>query len=81
MILIKKFYFDILLIKRIDKCFSINVIIYIQDFEVDVSQKTKSFSTKTNINKSSKIISSLQKFLLNYSKVYIKFLILSFRKL
>ena len=41
LILIKKYLLDVLVIKNLNKTISLRVILYIQEFEVDIAQKSK----------------------------------------
>lgn len=70
MILIKKYYFDILMVKNVNKTISIRVVLYIQDFEVDIAQRAKDKNiNRKNINTHPKIIEKLKDFFYNFSKV------------
>jgi hypothetical protein len=70
MILIKKYYFDVLMVKNVNKTISIRVVLYIQDFEVDIAQRAKDKNIiRKNINSNPKIIEKLKDFYYNFTKV------------
>jgi hypothetical protein len=70
MILIKKYYFDVLFVKNVNKTISIRAVLYIQDFEVDIAQRAKDRNiTKKNINCNPVIAEKLKNFYFNFSKV------------
>lgn len=69
MILIKKYNYDVLLAKNINDTISIRVVLYVSEFEVDITQKYTSKRYKKNINTNPKIINKLKEFLYQYSKV------------
>jgi hypothetical protein len=70
MILIKKYYFDVLRVKNVNKTISIRVVLYIQDFEVDIAQRAKDKNvTRKNINSQPKIFEKLKDFYYNFTKV------------
>lgn len=74
MILIKKYNFDLLFIKHVNNLNSLRVILYLKEFEVDTTQKTKTIK-KINVNTNIIIIEKLKKFYEKFSKVksYIKY--------
>jgi hypothetical protein len=70
MILIKRYYFDVLMVKNVNKTISIRVILYIQDFEVDIAQRAKDKNiNRKNINTHPKIIEKLKDFYYTFTKV------------
>ena len=70
MILIKKYYFDLLMVKNVNKTISIRVVLYILDFEVDIAQRAKDKNvTRKNINSHPRIIEKLKDFYYNFTKV------------
>lgn len=71
MILIKKYYLDVLMVKNVNKTISIRVVLYIQDFEIDIAQRAKDKNiTRKNINTNPKIIEKLKDFYYNFTKVF-----------
>jgi hypothetical protein len=72
MILIKKYHFDVLMVKNVNKTISIRVVLYIQDFEIDIAQRAKDKNiTRKNINTNPKIIEKLKDFYYNFTKVFL----------
>lgn len=69
LILIKNYNLDILVIKNLNKTISLRIVLYIQEFEIDVAQKSKDKNIKKNINTHSKVSNLLIEFFYNYSKV------------
>ena len=68
MVLIKKYHFDVLLVKNINNTLSVRIILFISDFEVDIYQR-KNCVIKPNINRSIEIVSDLKKFMWKFTKV------------
>ena len=69
LILIKKYYLDLLIIKNLNKTVSLRCVLYIQDFEIDVAQKSKDKNIKKNINSHPIVVKMLQEYFLNFTKV------------
>ena len=73
MILIKKYHFDVLMVKNVNKTISIRVVLYIQDFEVDIAQRAKDKNiTRKNVNTNPKIREKLRDFYYNFTKVFLQ---------
>lgn len=71
----KKYYLDLLIVKNVNKTNSLRVLLYIQEFEIDIAQKSKDKNIKKNINLHPKVVSLLKEFYNEYSKVWnIKYL-------
>ena len=71
MILIKKYHFDVLMVKNVNKTISIRVVLYVQDFEVDIAQRAKDKNIiRKNVNTNPKIVEKLKEFYYNFTKVY-----------
>jgi hypothetical protein len=69
LVLIKKSYFDICFFKNVNKTISVRVILFIQDFEVDTTQKIQKESASVvtkNVNLVPKIASKLNDFFYKY---------------
>lgn len=74
MVLIKKYYFDLLMIKNVNSTLSVRVILYIQEFEVDITQRTKEkYVIKKNVNNHPKIVEKLKDFFYKYTIVILLF--------
>ena len=69
-ILLKKYRFDYLLIKTSENTNSVRVVCYIEDFEIDFTQKTKLENVPQNINHDLSIKSKVEIVMGNYAKVY-----------
>jgi hypothetical protein len=69
LILIKKYNLDILVIKNLNKTISLRTVLYVQEFEIDVAQKSKDKNIKKNVNTHPEVIKLLKEFFYNYSKV------------
>lgn len=72
MILIKKYHFDLLFMKNINKTLSIRVVLFVTEFEIDFYQKAKvtiNNINKPNINQQIDIVSLLKLFFYNFKKV------------
>jgi hypothetical protein len=72
MVLIKRFYFDILFTKQVNKNLSLKVILYVQEFEVDFSSKKNTDLIKRNINTHPRILEKLKNYFYKYTKNDIK---------
>jgi len=71
MILIKKYHFDVLVVKNVNKTISIRVVLYVQDFEVDIAQRAKDKNIiRKNVNTNPKIVEKLKDFYYNFTKVF-----------
>jgi hypothetical protein len=71
MILIKKYHFDVLMVKNVNKTISIRVVLYVQDFEVDIAQRAKDKNIiRKNVNTNPKIVEKLKDFYYNFTKVF-----------
>ena len=58
------------MVKNVNKTISIRVVLYIQDFEVDIAQRAKDKNvTRKNINSHPRIIEKLKDFYYNFTKV------------
>ena len=71
MVLIKKYNFDVLIVKNINNTLSIRIVLFIKEFEVDLNQKLimNNNNLRPNVNRSVELISDLQIFFYNFSKV------------
>jgi hypothetical protein len=67
MVLVKRFYLDLLINKLVNENLSINVVLYIQEFEVDFSSKKNTDQIKENINTNSLITRGIQNFYYTYT--------------
>jgi len=56
-------------IKNLNKTISLRIVLYIQEFEIDVAQKSKDKNIKKNINTHPRVSNLLTEFFYNYSKV------------
>jgi len=71
MVLIKKYHLDVFLVKNINNTISVKIIMFINDFEVDLYQKKLCLNIKPNINRNINIIEYIKNFTWSYSKVRI----------
>jgi hypothetical protein len=72
LILIKKYYLDLLIVKNLNKTISLRILLYIQNFEIDVAQKSKDKNIKKNINSNPQVAEMLKNFYSQFSKVNIE---------
>ncbi len=54
--------------KNVNKTLSLRVVLYIQEFEVDIAQKSKDKNVKKNVNSHKSVIDLLKDFYYNHSK-------------
>lgn len=71
LILIKKSYFDVCFYKNVNKTISVRVVLFIQEFELDIAQKIQkegSLTVRKNVNSNPKIAQRLNIFFYKHIK-------------
>ncbi len=65
----KKYHFDVLLIKNINNSLSVRIVLFINEFEVDLYQKKTCLVIKPNINRSIEIVNLIKTFMWKFCQV------------
>ncbi len=67
--MVKKYHFDLLIVKNVNKTVCLRVVLYIQEFEVDIAQKSKDKNVKKNVNSHKNTCALLKDFYFKYTTV------------